>query len=80
MSPRRSVQLICVLARSPELASFVKSYMISLKQADPIGNIYRRLAKALSHMTNLHSLSFEIPGEYTSVWTIHFSHLIFHFS
>ncbi|KAF8599308.1 hypothetical protein BDV93DRAFT_547020 [Ceratobasidium sp. AG-I] len=63
MAPRRSVKLICVLARSPELASLVKSYTISLKLADPVGNLYRRLAKALSHMTNLHSLSFEVPGD-----------------
>ncbi|KAG9104506.1 hypothetical protein FRC06_001887 [Ceratobasidium sp. 370] len=63
MAPRRSVMLIHTLARSPELAAHVRSYTISLKQADPVGNLYRLLAKALSHMTNLHSLSFEIPGD-----------------
>ncbi|KAG9101175.1 hypothetical protein FS749_009637 [Ceratobasidium sp. UAMH 11750] len=55
--------LIRTLARSPELATHVRSYTISLKQADPVGNLYRLLARALSHMTNLHSLSFEIPGD-----------------
>jgi hypothetical protein len=65
MAPKRAVMLICTLARSPELAACVRSYTISLKQADPVGNLHRLLAKALSHMVNLDSLSFEIPGTHS---------------
>ncbi|KAL5640720.1 hypothetical protein ACGC1H_001264 [Rhizoctonia solani] len=62
MSLRRSTMAICTLARSPKLASLVQSYTITLKHADPTGNLFRLLAKAISHMRNLHSLSFEVPG------------------
>ncbi|ELU43296.1 hypothetical protein AG1IA_02663 [Rhizoctonia solani AG-1 IA] len=62
MTVRRSVMVICALARSPRLASLVRSYTITLKHADPTENLYRLLAKALGCMVNLRSLSFEIPG------------------
>ncbi|KAJ1310826.1 hypothetical protein OPQ81_009345 [Rhizoctonia solani] len=62
MSLRRSALAVCVLARSPKLAYLVQSYTITLKHADPTGNLYRLLAKALSYMVNLRSLSFEVPG------------------
>lgn len=64
MSLKSSVQAICALARSAKLASLVRSYTITLKQGDPTGNLYRLLSTALSQMINLHSLSFEIPGEH----------------
>ncbi|CAE6401505.1 unnamed protein product [Rhizoctonia solani] len=62
MSLKRSAMVICALARSPKLASLVQSYTITLKHADPTGNLYRLLAKAMSHMVNLRYLSFEVPG------------------
>lgn len=63
MSLGRSVQAVCVLARSAKLAALVRSYTITLKHGDPTENLYQLLSKALSKMTNLHSLSFEIPGK-----------------
>ncbi|CAE6346460.1 unnamed protein product [Rhizoctonia solani] len=69
MSLRRSTMAICALARSPKLASLVQSYTITLKHADPTGNLFRLLAKAISHMGNLRSLSFEVPGNKS--WILH---------